>query len=64
MPNQPKTVARTVRVPDELWDAVTAQARERGETVSDVVRRALKRYVQHTDRPTQSPAGSARRAGP
>jgi hypothetical protein len=39
------TPNRVVRVEDELWDAAKAKAAERGETVSDAVRRALKRYV-------------------
>ncbi len=46
MPNQPKTVARGVRISDALWHAAQARADERGETVSDVIRRALKRYVR------------------
>ena len=46
MPNQPKTPSRNVRVPDDLWHAAQAKAAERGETVSDVVRRALERYVR------------------
>jgi negative regulator of replication initiation len=33
-------------VPDELWNAAKAKADERGETVSDVLRRALERYVK------------------
>ena len=45
MPNQPKTPLRNVRVSDELWQAALFKAEERGETVSDVVRRALERYV-------------------
>lgn len=43
---QGKHPARTVRVPDELWAAVTAKAAERGESVADVVRRALARYIR------------------
>jgi negative regulator of replication initiation len=46
MPNQPKTPHRTIRVDDDLWHLVVAKAAERGETVSDVVRRALVRYVR------------------
>lgn len=45
VPNQPKTPLRNVRVSDELWQAALLKAEERGETVSDVVRRALERYV-------------------
>ena len=37
--------ARSVRVEDELWNAAMARTAQRGETVSDVVRRALRRYV-------------------
>lgn len=45
MPNQPKTPTRTVRVSDELWHAALRVARDRNETVADVIRRALERYV-------------------
>lgn len=46
MPNQPKTPKRGVRVPDDLWQAVKEKARDRGETVTDVIIRALKRYLR------------------
>jgi hypothetical protein len=46
VPNQPKTKIRAVRVPDELWDAAKAIADERGESVSDEIRRGLERYVK------------------
>ena len=39
-------VALTLRVPRDLRDAANAKADERGETVSEVVRRALARYVR------------------
>lgn len=39
------TTPRAIRIPDELWAAALAKAEERGETVSDVVRKALERYV-------------------
>ena len=45
MPNQPKTPARTVRVDDELWNAVRREAEAKGENVSDVVRQALRKYL-------------------
>jgi predicted transcriptional regulator len=48
VPNQPKTPQRTVRVPDELWVEVKAVAEQRGDTVSDVVRAALERYVKRS----------------
>jgi predicted DNA binding CopG/RHH family protein len=40
------TKNRVVRVPDHLWDAARAKADEHGETVADVIRRALERYVK------------------
>lgn len=46
VPNTPGTPRRTIRIPDDLWDAATAKAEERGESVSDVIRRALERYVR------------------
>lgn len=45
MPNQPKTPNRPVRVPEDLWQAAKAKAKAKGETVSDAIVRALKRYV-------------------
>jgi len=36
---------RTIRIPDDLWDAATARAEKRGESVSDVIRHALERYL-------------------
>lgn len=47
MPNQPKTPKRSIRVADELWTRALTVARERGESLSDVLRRALERYVRH-----------------
>ena len=46
VPNQPATPKHGVRVPDELWDAAKRAARDNGETITDVVRRALDRYVR------------------
>lgn len=40
------TVLRTVRVPPGLWSAARAVAERRGETVSEVIRRALVAYVR------------------
>ena len=37
---------RTVRVPDELWEAAKRVASDRDETVTDVILRALERYVR------------------
>jgi predicted transcriptional regulator len=46
VPNQPATPGRSVRVPDELWEAVQEIAADREETVTDVILRALRRYVR------------------
>jgi hypothetical protein len=35
-----------VRVPDDIWQAVKIKARDRGETITDVIIRALKRYLR------------------
>jgi len=50
VPNQPATPNRTIRVPDEVWDAAKRVAADRGETVTEVIIRALVRYVrEHPD---------------
>ena len=46
MPNQPKTPARAIRVPDELWCRAQERAAERGETVSEAIRKFLERYTR------------------
>ena len=43
---RPGTPARAVRIGDALWNAAQQRAKERGESVSDVIRRALTRYVR------------------
>ena len=50
MPNQPKTPNRVVRVDDALWVAAQERAAENGETVSDVIRRALRAYTKQPNR--------------
>jgi predicted transcriptional regulator len=48
MANQPRpgNPARAVRVEDELWEAAKAIAAERGDSLSDIMRDALRRYVK------------------
>ena len=59
VPDMPATPHRTVRVPDEVWVPAVARAAERGETVSDVVRRALVEYLMpHAPQP-QEPTADA-----
>ena len=38
------TPIRTVRVPDDVWQAAQDRAAEKGESVSAVIVRALRRY--------------------
>ena len=45
MPNAPKTPTRTVRVDDDLWQAVQAQAKIDGVTVTSIIIDALLRYL-------------------
>lgn len=46
VPNQEATPRRTVRVPDDLWNAAKRAARDHGETLTEVIVRALIRYVR------------------
>jgi predicted HicB family RNase H-like nuclease len=46
VPNQPKTPQRTFRIPEDVYRAAQAKAAAKGESLSDVVRRALERYVK------------------
>lgn len=39
-------VMRSIRVPAALWEAAKAKADEREESISDVIREALERYVR------------------
>lgn len=41
-----QTPQRNIRIPDHVWNAALEKAAERGETISDVLRRALERYVR------------------
>lgn len=50
VPNAPRTPIRSFRIPDDLWEAAQHAAQQNGESVSDVVRRSLERYVKSTDR--------------
>jgi hypothetical protein len=42
----PATPKRSVRVPDDLWRAAMKKAHDRGETLTDVIIRALVRYLR------------------
>lgn len=46
VPNKPKTPLHSFRVDTALWNAARDLARDNGETIADVLRRALERYVR------------------
>lgn len=52
VPNQPKdgTRARAFRMADEVFEKADEKAKAAGETVSDVVRRALEEYVKDEEK--------------
>lgn len=41
-----KTPVRTIRIPDDLWQAAIRTARGRGEDVPDAIREFLARYAR------------------
>lgn len=50
VPNQPRTPLRSFRIPDDLYEAAQKASADNGESVSDVVRRSLERYVKAAER--------------
>jgi len=46
MANQPKTPGRTVRVNDEIWDALRAIGEQTGLSVSELIRLALADFIR------------------
>ncbi len=38
------TPPRSIRIPDDVWEAAKAEAERRGETVTDAILRFLQRY--------------------
>lgn len=45
MPNAPKTPTRTIRVSDDLWQAVQYKASADERTVTSVIIEALEKYL-------------------
>jgi predicted transcriptional regulator len=39
---------KSIRVPDALWAAAQAKADQRGDNLSEIIRRALERYVSRS----------------
>jgi antitoxin component of RelBE/YafQ-DinJ toxin-antitoxin module len=46
MPNQPATPTHSVRVDQSLWDEASKRAAGDGQTIADVIRKALERYAR------------------
>jgi hypothetical protein len=46
----PKTTLRNFRMDDDEWAAAKAAAEFNGESLSDVIRRALVAYTKRTDK--------------
>ena len=46
MPNQPKTKNCVVRLAPELREPMEQEARERGLSLSDVIREAVKEHIE------------------
>ena len=46
MTPRPPRRARSVKVEDELWEAAKAKAEERGDVLSEEIRKFLQRYVR------------------
>lgn len=44
VPNTPGTPKRTIRVPNDLWDAALDEAHRRGESVTAAIIRFLRDY--------------------
>jgi hypothetical protein len=43
---RPVMTAKSVRIPDDLWRSAQVKADQRGEVLSDVIRKSLARYVK------------------
>jgi hypothetical protein len=54
-----KTKLRNVRVPDELWSAAMAEAKEEGRSLTDVIVSDLHRYVNRRRRERGALEGEA-----
>ena len=46
--SRPSRKTRTIRVEDDLWDAAKRKAEERGDVLSEEIRKFLQRYVRST----------------
>ena len=46
MPNQPKTKARNIRIPDEVWEQAGELTAAEGTDRTAIVVAALRRYIK------------------
>lgn len=46
----PEAKPRMVRVPDDLWDAAQQKARARRDSLSQVIRDAIRKYINEGER--------------
>ena len=56
-----KTPLRNIRVPDELWSAAMAEAKEEGRSLTDVIVSDLHRYVNRRRREREATEREAER---
>lgn len=47
VPNKPATPSRSIRISDDVWELLRRIADERGESVTEVVRRAIGQYLRN-----------------
>lgn len=55
VPNQPKTPHRSFRIPPDLYEAAQRIAAANGDTLTEVVKDALVRYVKRGVKPKKEP---------
>jgi len=41
------TAKRSIRISDELWERAKAVAKEHGDNIADIIRAALKAYIEN-----------------
>ena len=46
VPNKPKTPLKSFRIPQDLYERAQTRAAERGETLSEAIRKFLVRYTR------------------
>jgi hypothetical protein len=63
VPNQRKTPTHNIVVHADLWDRALAVAHRRGETLSQVIRAALVRYVKRHETQANAPTGTGESTG-